>query len=106
MTLNKVSHIEIDVAIEIINEMIGDCYAYICDFGSALETKQVLINGFEEFDKHVLLYNQKQKNLVQFRSEIRQIYGSQNLTGIRQKVEKEYAPFLRRKHLNRAKVAL
>lgn len=103
MKLETTSHIDIDVAIEIINAMIADAYIYINEVDYNLENAVVShdnLAGSEHQNSH---YENKLQEVAQYRSEINQIYDSVNISNLLLKVETEYAPFLKQKHNKREK---
>lgn len=105
MKLAASSHIDIDVAIEIINEMIADAYVYINEIDYSLGNLGLSFDDdLAETEHKDLVYEKKLLEVAQYRKEIIQIYNGTDVESILYKVEKKYAPFLRQKHTTIVKI--
>ena len=102
MEMQLLPWIKNDVAIEIIGKMIGEQVSLLNKHvGPLLEA------SFEPDDTVIVddpIYKEFMQRIIAYKQEINQIYKGENLEELHQKVDEEYAPYLKEKYSRRVSV--
>jgi hypothetical protein len=85
------SWLNIDIAVEIINRMIAEQMKGLHEFCSPYEVVGI---SYEEYKKYSE-YQAYMSQIKDFRNEIKQLYKGENIENILNKVENEYAPYIK-----------
>ncbi len=85
------SWLNIDIAIEIINRMIAEQMKGLHEFCSPYEYAGI---SYDEY-KNDSIYQAYTNQIKSFRNEINQLYKGENMENIFNKVENEYAPYIK-----------
>lgn len=85
------SWLNVDIAVEIINRMIAEQMKGLHEFSSPYEDKGISYDEYRN-DSEYQAYLSKIKD---FKNEIRQLYKGENIEKILNKVENDYAPYIK-----------
>lgn len=85
------SWLNVDIAVEIINRMIAEQMKGLHGFCSPHEYAGISYDEYKSDSKYQAYINQ----IKSFRNEIKQLYKGENMENILNKVENEYAPYIK-----------